>query len=294
MLKFLKGSTLAASMSMMVAVVTVSGTQPTLAQGTPPGRPSIGVQAFNACTTTNYADTAAKALGITAAVLRKDIVSGQTIQAIATSANVPFQTVSDALQAARKVDIDQAVQNGVITQAEGTAMEATPSGPATASAPVGTRPSGTQFPRPAPGTQFPDISTINLLLQSASGTPPAPGPGGRGGGFGGFGAGLFDLVKPYAVAAQALNLKCTDLVITLITPPGKSVVAVATTQNIDPQTVSNALTKAYQDALAQDVTDSVITQAQSDQLSTNLATAVAAFISNPTPMQARPLATATP
>ncbi len=301
--KMLLAKTNPKSIILVAVAVVMLGVQQLSAQGLPPGRPSIGVQAFNACTVTDYASVAATALGITSAQLRAGIVKGQTLQEIASGANVPFQTLSDALRAARKVDIDQAVKDGVITQAEGSAMEAPPAGPATAPALGGTPPatvaagSGPQ-PRPIarPGNQFPDISTINFLLQAAAtpaATQPAVGSGPRPGIGGGFNASLFDRVKPYAVSAQALSLKCTDFVISLITPPGQSIPTVAAAQKIDPQVVSDALTKAYQNALAQDVTDNIITQAQSDQLSATLNTAVAAFVNNPTPMQARPPMTPT-
>jgi hypothetical protein len=287
MIRFSKNLLLAAALA-AIATVMIWGEQPALAQGPLPGRRSIDAQAFDACTTTNYADIAAKSLGITAAVLRKDIVSGQTLQEIATSANVPLQTVTDALQAARKADIDQAVKDGVLTQDEAAAMESLASA-ATAPAPRGTRPARPQGATPT--VQLPDISNIRNLLQQMAGAQPAPGFGQRGGGFGGFGGfglNLFNLVRQYAVAAQALNLKCTDLVKTLITPPGKSIVAVAADQKVDSQTITDALTKAYKDALAQDVTDGVITQAQSDQLSASLSQAVAGFINNSFPMGPQP------
>jgi len=283
----------------IAATIMALGAQQASAQGLPPGgRPSVGLQAFNACTVTDYATVAATALNITPAQLRASFVKGQTLTQIATSANVPYQTVSDALQAARKIDIDQAVKDGVITQAEGTTLET----PATAPAPNSTRVvptggggigGGGQRSGGAAGNQFPDISTINLLLQVASGTPVAGGGFGQRGNGGAFNVSLFDRVKPYAVAAQVLNLKCTDFVISLITPPGQSIPTVAAAQKVDPQAVTDALTKAYQTALAQDVTDNIITQAQSDQLSTTLNTAVTTFVNNPTPMQARPQATAT-
>jgi hypothetical protein len=95
---------------------------------------------------------------------------------------------------------------------------------------------------------------------------------------------MFNLVKQYAVVAQPLNVKCTDLVKTLITPPGKSVVDVAGEKNVDPQTIKNALNKAYKDALAEDVTEATITQDQSDQLATVLDKAITTFIYNPLPM----------
>ncbi len=132
------------------------------------------------------------------------------------------------------------------------------------------------------------------MLQLA--TPPASG-GGQGGGFGrgqngiAFGAATFNVVRPYEVVATAVNLKCTDLVMTLITPPGKSITDIATAQNVDPKSVTDALTKAYKDALAQDVTDGIITQAQADQLSANLDQAIANFVGTVNPMRPAPRAT---
>jgi hypothetical protein len=318
--KFSRLPLLAGAASILAASALLSG-QAALAQGRQPGRPSVGIQAFNACITTDYADVVAKAIGITAAELRKDIVAGQSLQDIVTAKNVDIQTVVAALQAARKADIDQAVKDGVLTQDEATALETPPAAPGGNGSPAngnndngpnggnGNAPGGNsgngqnggngqrgQQPPAFLGNQLPDIGNMRFLLQLEPNAQGAPGNGRRAGGLGGgfpglFGGGLFNLVKPYAVTAQALNLKCTDLVKTLITPPGKSVAAVATDQKVDAQTVVDALSKAYKDAMAQDVTDGVITQAQSDQLSTNLDKAVAAFVNNPAPMQPRPQAT---
>lgn len=307
---------LLAGAATLLAVSTLLSGQAALAQGRQPGRPSIGVQAFNACTATDYADVVAKAIGITAAELRKDLVAGQSLQDIVAAKNVDIQTVAAALQAARKADIDQAVKDGALTQDEATALETPPAAPGgNASAPGGNgnpangnngngpnggngnAPSGNgqrgQQPPAFLGNPLPDIGNMRFLLQLEPNAQGAPGNGPRAGGFlgGVFGGGLFNLVKPYAVTAQALNLKCTDLVKTLITPPGKSITAVAADQKVDTQAVVDALSKAYKDAMAQDVTDGVITQAQSDQLSANLDKAVAAFVNNPAPMQPRPQAT---
>ncbi|MEP6987323.1 MAG: hypothetical protein ABI970_17090, partial [Chloroflexota bacterium] len=128
---------------------------------------------------------------------------------------------------------------------------------------------------------FPDISTFNRILQQASGAAPA-GNGPRGG-FGGNTA-MFNLVQPYAVVAQALSMKCTDLVVEMITPPGKSAQMVATEHNVDAQTVTSALVGAYKNAIAQDVSDGVITQDQSDTISASIQTAVDTFVGNPLPM----------
>jgi len=119
------------------------------------------------------------------------------------------------------------------------------------------------------------------LLQQASGT--APTSNGARGGFGG-NTGMFNLIQPYAVVAQAVSMKCTDLVKDMITPPGKSARMVASDQKIDPQAVTDVLVKAYTDALAQDVTDGVITQSQADTITPMIKTAVDAFVGNPLPM----------
>ena len=277
----------------LAAALALQDGSPALAQqGGGFRRPSINVQAFNACTTTDYTGLIAKTLNITPAALRKDIVNGQTLQDLATGANVDPQTVVTAYQTARKADIDQAVKDGVMTQDEATALEATPTPAATQAATAPARPGGPGGPGPrppggGPGAQFPDISNLRFLIQQVEGTPSAPGAGGGfgGGGIGlGISAGTFNLVKQYAVAAEPLNMKCADLVKALITPPGQSIATLATAQKVDPKTISDALTKAYTDALAQDVTDSVITQAESDELTPLIAQAVTAFVSNPLPM----------
>lgn len=285
--KYGKWVVLAGAVAMALAFQQGS---PSLAQG---GggfrRPSIDAQAFNACTTTDYAGLIAKTLNVTPATLRKDIVNGQTLQDIATAANVDPQTIVSAYQTARQADIDQAVKDGVMTQDEATALEATPAPAATQAATAPARPGGPGGGRGPGGgpaaAQFPDVSNLRFLIQQVEGTPSAPSGGFGGGGIGlGIGAGTFNLVKQYEVAAQPLNMKCTELVKTLITPPGQSLSALATSKNVDPKTISDALTKAYTDALAQDVTDGLITQAQSDELAPLVTQAVTAFVSNPLPM----------
>src|SRR5258708_9670711 len=100
MLRFSRRYMVAATMA-LVATVTVLGEQPTYAQGGPGGfpggRPSIGVQAYNACVTTDYAAVTAKALNITPALLPKDLVARQAIKDIPTSANVDPPTVLAAV-----------------------------------------------------------------------------------------------------------------------------------------------------------------------------------------------------
>jgi hypothetical protein len=63
-------------------------------------------------------DTAATAIGVTVDELRQAVAGGQSIADFATSKNVEPQKVIDAMVAAAKTRLDQAVTNGKITQAQ--------------------------------------------------------------------------------------------------------------------------------------------------------------------------------
>lgn len=308
MLRVFKMAMVAAAAAVMT-VATVWSSQPASAQGGQPTALSANVQAFNACTTTNYADLVSKTLGMSAAELRKAIVSGQSLQDIAKSKNVDIQTVMTAIQAARKAEAAQAVKDGLITQAEATAMESVGAGgagpagtpPAAGAPPQGGQRGGQQGggqqgnnppqggrqgdPQTAAQAPLPDIGNLSFLLQANTNTSTAAGQ--RMGGLGS--SDLFNVVNPYSVAAQALNMKCTDLVKSLVGTAGKSIAAVATTQKVEAKTVTDALSKAYKDALAQDVTNGIITQAQSDQVSGNVDKAVATFFNSTNVMRMRPM-----
>ncbi len=323
-MKFFKRPLLAAPIVGLMAVSMAWGTQTTFAQSAPPNTFPTGLAVYGACSTTDITSAAASALCITAAELRKDIVAGQSLQAIAQSKNIDLQIVMTAIQTASKADIDQAVKDGILTQDEATALESGnqggPQGNRAGGQPNGQPPQGGQAPQPGqPGgqppqggqapqagqsnsqqgarlIQLPDISNLRFLLQTGtssgtSATPDASAPrqqGNGGRGFGrGFGGANFNVVKPYVVAAQALNMKCSDLVKTLVTTSGKTIAAVATDQKVDTKTVTDALTSAYKTALAQDVSDGIITQAQSDQVSTTLDQAAASFVNNVGPRPVR-------
>jgi hypothetical protein len=85
------------------------------------------------------------------------------------------------------------------------------------------------------------------------------------------------VARPYVAAAQAVGISCPDLVKAL--QQGDSIVNVATKKNVQVQTVIDAVVKAYKDALAQDVKEGLITQAQADGQSVRLVERVTAFIS---------------
>ena len=60
---------------------------------------------------------AAGVLGMTPAELRTGLRGGASLQDIAATRNVPYQTVTDAVKAAVKADLDAAVKAGKLTQA---------------------------------------------------------------------------------------------------------------------------------------------------------------------------------
>lgn len=103
-----------------VAIPAFAQDQP----GTPPQGPNTGsmqparpIQIL-VCSTTSPTDVVAKALGMSPADLRLALVSGKTISQIAASNNIDMQVVRDALTAQRQADLDQALKDGLITQAE--------------------------------------------------------------------------------------------------------------------------------------------------------------------------------
>lgn len=235
--------------------ILLSAALPALAQAPnqPPSAPILAPALGLVCSTTDYTDVAAKALGMTATELRVALTSGKTIQDIATSKNVALQTVTDALNKARQADLDQAVKDGLIPQ---------------------------QMANMMGGNAHPNSG------QPA--TPPAPSAGLRPGrpffniapfiGRGLFGVSARNVVRPYIAAAQAIGISCPDLVKAM--RGGKSIVQVATEKNVQVQTVVDAVVKAYKDALAADVKEGLITQAQADGQSVRLVERVTAMISN--------------
>src|SRR5258708_30905199 len=128
MMGVFKKFSLGAIVAMMGVGLALTENQTTLAQGGTPGGTtggfSIGLQDVNACVTGDFAGAVSKALGITPAELRKDVVNGQSLQEIAQSKNVDFATVATALMAAVKPDVDQGVADGLIPQNVADAMSA--------------------------------------------------------------------------------------------------------------------------------------------------------------------------
>ncbi len=265
--------------SIVIAAVALALTGGTLAlsantaeaQG-PGGRGGITVMraggTVNPCSTTDYTDVAAKALGMTAAELRVALASRQSLQQIATSKGVALQTVTDALVAARKADIEQAVKDGILTQAQADLLLQVPADPA---------------------------------AQPTAQPPAAPGQPGRPGGRGGrdgrgdgrlgqpgvrilmanhFVRGLVsarNTVKPYPIAATALGMSCADLV--KAAQAGQSVAEVAASKNVALQTVIDALTKAYTEAIDKDLAEGLIAKVQADAQKADLINRVLRLVS---------------
>lgn len=228
-------------LSMMIAGSARSAA--VLAQG---GTPSAPASIFPLiCSTTDYTAVAATALGITPAEVRLALVSGQTLQDIATSKNVDFQKVVDAIMAARNADIQQAVKDGLLSASQAALMTSsgTPLGDAS------------------------DNPAINITT-----------------GAGSFDYGVSDhnQVNPFAVVAKTLSTTCPALAADV--QSGKSVVRIALAKSIKIGTVIDDLLKAYTDALALDVKDTLITQQQADDRLASVTEAILVMVGTPNGM----------
>jgi hypothetical protein len=227
--------------------IMLSGTRQVSAQGPGGGRGRIGFISPLMCSTTDYTAVAAKALSMTASELRVSLVSGKTLQDLATSKNVSIDTVRSALDAAFKADVDQAVKDGLITQEVANAM-------GTAQGLRDRR--GPRLPIPF----FGERGGLEIRLLG-----------------GAYGVSAHNVVRPYVVAAQAIGMTCPELAKELA--QGNSIVQVATTKNVQVQKVIDALVKAHQDAAAADVKEGLITQAQADARNLRLVERVTSMIS---------------
>jgi hypothetical protein len=168
------------------------------------------------CSTSNSTDTVAQALGMTSADLRLALVSGKTITQLATDKKVDLQTIQDALSTQRKGDLDQALKDGLLTQAQYDAI--------------------TQAMQNAPA--------LNGSVRFGIRVP------------------AYNVVNREVAAAEALGISCADLV--KAQRSGSAIAQIATDKGVDVQKVIDTVTKAYTDALAADVKEGLITQAQSD------------------------------
>ena len=180
---------------------------------------------------------AAGALGVSESDLRTALQGGKSITQVASDKGVDLQKVTDALVAADTKAIDQAVTDGKVTQAQADQMKS----------------------NTAAHVQD-EVNRTGL-------------PAGRGGpGHGGGPADGVNRPNDVAVAAGVLNMSESDLRTAL--QGGKSISQVASDKGVDVQKVIDALVAADTKAIDQAVTDGKLTQAQADQLKSNLATHV--------------------
>ena len=217
------------------------------AQGGPNGPTVMTFGIANPCSTTDYTSIAATALGITAADLRVALVSGKTLQDIATEKGVSIDDVNAALEAARQADLEQAQKDGTVPTLPAVAMPALPGSD--------TNPNDNTLPKGG-----------NIIVRAFG--------RGRDGGIS-----AHNQINMLTVAAEAIGVSCPDLV--KAASDGKSIVQVATEKNVQVQTVIDAIVKARKDALAKDVAEGLITQAQADGSSVRLVEQVTMMISQP-------------
>ena len=203
------------------------------------------------CSTTNYTDVAAKALNIDSPALRQALVSGKSLEEIATSKQVNIQTVEDALKAAHDADIAQAVKDGLIpqqvtTSANGQSANATPDAnqpnePIRPSAPNGV-PIGPMGITTARFLAVPALNEANMFVE----------------------------------ASKALSVSCPDMV--KMMQGGQSIAQIATSKNIQIQTVIDALVTAEKAAIAENLKEGLISQVQADSESAQAINHAGSFV----------------
>ena len=196
------------------------------------------------CSTVDYDSIAAKALGIAAADLRTDLVSGQTLDDIAQAQNVTSDAVNRALLDAHFAEIDQAVSDGLLDQQSAQQLKnfltnRNPSNPTTGKPPYG-------------AIAYPYFGITDVTAYN------------------------FQAVKALPAAAKVMDLKCPDLVKEIL--KNRSIVAIATARGGQVGATVDAIIKAYQDALDQDIKEQLITAAQAKGLRVQLAVRAASLI----------------
>ncbi len=211
---------------------------------------------ISACSTTDYTSVAATALNMTAPELRVALASGANLTRIAAQKGVELTAVQEALRAARIAEVDKALADGLITAEQAAQIKSLLSG---------------------------------QMNPPAQGTPMAPGLRGRGDRPGvRIMAGRVNLlaginarntVKPYIVSAEALGIACADLI--KAAQGGQSIAQVAAEKGVGLQTLVDALTKAYSDALAKDVEEGLVAKARADAMQAQIVNNVLGIISRP-------------
>ena len=190
--------------------------------------------------------TVAKALNMTEAELKAELVAGKSIADVAKAKNVDIDTVIAALTTEFKAHLAEEVTSGKHTQAEADAKLA-------------------------------EFSTRVTTMVNTAGLPQ--GKGGPGGheGKGGPRGGKF------ASEAVATTLKLTAAELKTELQAGKSLAAIATAQNVDIADVKATLTKEFTAHLAEEVTSGKHTQAEADAKLAEFSTRVDDMVNNVRP-----------
>ncbi len=192
------------------------------------------------------ASVAAAAIGISEADLQTAQKAGQSLADIAKAHNVDPQKVIDALVADEQAELDQAVKDGKITQAE------------------------------ADEHKTDIVARITDRVNHAGGPGEGRGPGGPGGrGPGGPGA------HHLTAAATAIGIPEADLQTALRS--GQSLADIAKAHNVDPQKVIDALVADEQTELDQAVKDAKMTQAQADDAKAHIVERTTAMVNGSMP-----------
>jgi 3-hydroxyacyl-CoA dehydrogenase len=177
-----------------------------------------------------HLDIIAEVLGMTADEVREALASGQIIAELAEAQGVPLQDVADALVAAEAERLQQAVEDGRLTQEEADERIARMEG--------------------------------NTLERLESGERGPGGPGGMGGpGKPGGPRGLHG--EDLDVVAEALGM--TPEEVREAVSDGQTIAQLAEAQGVPPQDVADALVAAEAERLQQAVEDGRLTQEEADE-----------------------------
>jgi hypothetical protein len=207
------------------------------------------------CSSSNYIDIAAKALGMESAALRQALVGGKTLDQLATAKHVAIQDVMTALNTTYKSDLDQALKDGLITQFEYDQLKGTTGGSPTD---IATATASSAVPGQLP------ITKPAFAIAFVVGYPlPTP----------------FNEVKPFVESAKALAMSCADLV--KATRNDQSVAQVAVAQKVEPQKVIDALVNARKAAIADDLKEGLISQVEADLRTTDALNWAGLFVYQP-------------
>jgi hypothetical protein len=172
---------------------------------------------------------AAKALGMTEAELKTELVAGKSIADVAKAKSIDLDEVIAKLTAAFKAHLDEEVASGEHTQAEADAKLA-------------------------------EFKTRVTEMVNKTGLPMRGGKGGPGGheGKGGHGP------QKFVTATLATTLKLTEIELQTQLKSGKTLKQIADAQNVDIADVKATLTSDFKAHLDEEVASGKHTQAEAD------------------------------